>query len=90
MMRHSDNVYLAINMFEGDEGELRLHTAKIVVAAKQHECTFTRDDTHRISIGERHRVDKALVDGDFFSTYRSCETCMNRHILDFGIFEGIE
>lgn len=80
-MSHTDSEYINADPFFGDESELTLRTVKLVKARKEHACYgIGGEQNHTIKPGERHRHERALVDGDFFGSYRICLPCMDRFI----------
>lgn len=88
-MKYTEQQYLDIDMFEGDEGTLALHTKKLVKVRKQHECWFGLNDysetpNHLINIGDTAVSEKALVDGDFWGKYYMCLSCLNKEIELYG------
>lgn len=73
--------YLQYDPFSGDESVLTCRTLKIVKARKEHTC-FSLDgkQDHTINVGDYYRYEKALVDGDFFGTYRLCLKCIDKFL----------
>ena len=88
-MKYANDLYLSVNIFEGDESEIALHTSKIVKSRKPHICTFN-GEPHAIFHGDKCRVDRALIDSDIFATFYSCESCLNQYIEDYGLNEEEE
>lgn len=64
---------LRYNFDEGSKGDsgVKVMSVRIVTAAKPHKCFPCRGDIHT---GERHRVERALMNGRM-SNCRSCPTC---------------
>jgi hypothetical protein len=77
--------YLSIDMFEGDESRLALHTKKLVKVRKSHRCWFGlnkyhTESNHLIAIGDTAVFEKALVDGDFWGKYYMCLPCLDKEL----------
>lgn len=82
-MTHDDATYIRTDMFFGEEAELSLRTVKLVKARKEHDCYFSVSpygQKHTIKPGDRYRHERALVDGDFFGSYRVCLPCLDKFI----------
>lgn len=79
-MSRPDSEYLEYDPFFGDEGELTCRNAAIRTARKEYPCLggLGDGDGHTIKPGDRYRYETARVDGDFWSTYRICLTCLDR------------
>lgn len=74
----TDAEYLDYDPFFGEEGDLTCRTAAIRTARKVYAC-FGGDV---IQPGDRYRYEKALVDGDFWGTYRICLPCLEKWIRE--------
>lgn len=81
--KHTDASYINADPFFGDESALTCRTVAIRTARKGHPC-FSIDGKrdHEIRPGDRYRFESALVDGDFWGSYRICLPCMDRLIGD--------
>lgn len=81
--------YLSYDPFYGEEADLTCRTLKIVKARKDHVC-FSLDgkQDHNINKGDYYRYEKALVDGDFFGTYRLCLNCIDKFMKEEDEDEG--
>ena len=81
--------YLSYDPFYGDEADLTCRTLKVVKARKDHVC-FSLDgkQDHNINKGDYYRYEKALVDGDFFGTYRLCLNCIDKFMKEEDEDEG--
>lgn len=84
-MKYTEHQILDYDPFFGDEGELSLHTKKLVKVRKQHSCFFglgsyANKPNHKIEIGDPARFEKALVDGDYFGRYYMCIPCLEKEI----------
>lgn len=69
----SESDCLLYDPFAGDDygGGLKNETKKIVTARGEYECHICREE---ISPGDRHRVDRAILDGEWV-TARFCSIC---------------
>lgn len=80
MGKYSDNDYVSYDPFDGDRDvDVRCRSVKIVAVRKEHVCHSSLIDKkpHNVKIGERARVEKALVEGEWGSYY-VCIPCMDR------------
>lgn len=79
LLKYPEYMYIDINIFEGDFGDgITDFPAKMVKTRKVHKCHFG-NTVHEISMGSVCRYDKAIVDGEWVSTY-SCVGCMDEWI----------
>lgn len=71
----TDEEVLSYDFFADDKDcdGIRNHTSSVVTTRKEHICLFS-SQTHTIPAGERARLDKAIVDGEWKSFY-SCVAC---------------
>jgi len=84
-MAITDEDRLEYSLFQGEEGDIRLHTKNMRTAAKEHPCfggLGWPGDGHTIKKGDRYRHDRALVDGDFWGEYRICTQCLDKWIAE--------
>lgn len=83
-MSRTDSEYLEYDPFLGDEGELSCRNAAILTARKEYPCLggMGDGDGHTIKPGDRYRYETALVDGDFWGTYRICLPCIDKWIRE--------
>lgn len=82
-MKYTEEDYLSLDPFQGDEAELSCCTVKIKKARKQHKCySLTGSQDHFIEKGETYRYEKALVDRSFFGEYRMCLKCLDEWLDD--------
>ena len=83
-MAYTEQDYLGLDLFSGDDAEITCRTLKIVKARKVHPCFFGggSGDGHTIAPGETARHEKALVDGAYWGSYYVCIPCMDREIAD--------
>lgn len=80
-MKYTEQQLLDFDAFFGDEGELKLHTKKIVKVRKEHPCFLgMNSDLHTIKPGERAIFEKALVDGDYWGKYYMCFSCIEKEL----------
>lgn len=78
---YSDSDYLAADPFFGDEAELSCRTVSIRQARKNHVCySLNGSQDHQITVGEKYRHEKALVDGSFWGEYKICLHCMDKFL----------
>ena len=83
-MSRPDSEYLEYDPFFGEEGEMTCRTKALRRARKEHACFGAPDsgDSHTIKPGDRYRHETALVDGDFWGTYRICLPCIDKWIRE--------
>jgi hypothetical protein len=82
-LAYSEQDYLALDLFVGEDAELKCRTVKLVKTRKQHPCFFGQNgDGHGIAPGEYARHEKALVDSDYWGSYYLCIPCLNREMAD--------
>ncbi|MCY1263097.1 hypothetical protein D9M68_123640 [compost metagenome] len=80
-MKHDDPTYINTDPFMGDEAEITLREIRMVNARKEHDCySLTGAQDHTIKVGERHRYERALIDGDHFGSFRFCILCLDKFI----------
>lgn len=80
-MKYSEQEYINLNLFEGDESEIKLKTVKLVKVRKPQSCFLSRH-MHTIEVGQLARFEKALVDSDYWGSYYCCISCCDKE-LDF-------
>ncbi len=79
----TDAEYLNADPFFGDESELACHTVELRTARKDHVCySLDGNRDHTIKRGERHRYERASVDGSFWGEYRLCLKCLDAWMKD--------
>ena len=87
-MKYTEDIYIKYDPFLGDRDvKISCHTRKIVRIRKEHDCVLADliGEPHKISIGERAILDKAIVDGEWGSCY-ACINCMDKWLSeDVGI-----
>ena len=84
--RHTEAEYLTHDLFMGEDADIKCRTVKLVTARKTHQCWLGQArgaKPHEIAVGELHRYEKALFDGDYWGSYRCCLQCMDNEIDDF-------
>lgn len=82
-MKYTEEDYLSLDPFQGDEAELSCRTVKMKKARKKHKCySLTGNQDHFIEKGETYRYEKALVDRSFFGEYRMCLKCLDKWLDD--------
>ncbi|VVD95752.1 hypothetical protein PIN31009_01866 [Pandoraea iniqua] len=85
LTRRTEAEYLTHDLFMGEEADIKCRTVKLVTARKPHACWLGQAlgaKPHEIAVGELHRYEKALVDGDYWGSYRCCLRCMDAEIDD--------
>jgi len=82
--KHSNERYIDVALFEGEEAQITCRTVAIRTARKAHVCfgNESRSD-HQIQPGDRYRHERALVDGDHWGEYRMCLPCLDKHIAEY-------
>lgn len=82
--QHPDKRYIAVELFQGEEGDVNCRTVAMRTARKQHTCFGTEGrNNHQILPGDRYRHERALIDGDFWGEYRMCIPCLDKHIAEY-------
>lgn len=84
-MAITDEDRLEYSIFQGEDGDIRLHTKHMRTAAKEHPCfggLGSHGDGHTIKKGDCYRHDRARVDGDFWGEYRICTRCLDKWIAE--------
>ena len=83
-MSRPDSEYLEYDPFFGEEGKITCRTKTLRSARKEYACFGAPDsgDGHTIKPGDRYRYETALVDGDFWGTYRICLPCIDKWIRE--------
>lgn len=83
-MNRPDSDYLEHDPFCGDDGDLTCRNVAIRTARKEYACFGGAGDGdgHTIKPGDRYRYETALVDGDFWGTYRICLPCIDKWIRE--------
>ena len=82
--KHSDERYIAVDLFQGEEATLTCRTVEMKTARKPHVCFGAEGKAdHQIQPGERYRFEKARVDGDFWGQYHMCVPCLDKHIAEY-------
>ena len=80
----NDDMYISLDMFQGDESDVKCRTVKMRMARKKHVCFGNGiSHGHMIDIGQRYRHERALIDGSFWGEYRICIPCLDEHIKLF-------
>lgn len=86
--KYADEQYLAAELFEDGDAEIRCLTRKMVVTRKSHRCAFADvlQRPHDISAGTRVIRETAIAEGEWGSCY-SCLPCVDQwfdHLRDIG------
>lgn len=87
-LKFNDSDYIQFDPCEGDEGQVSCRTVRLVTARKEHPCFFGAapyGDGHLIGRGDVYRYERALVDGDYWGTYKVCVPCMDKWLEDIGL-----
>lgn len=80
-LTHTEQEYIDVDLFQGDEAELSCYMVKLVKTRKSHACFFgINGDGHQIAPGDHARHERALVDGDYWGSYYVCIPCLDREI----------
>lgn len=83
-MKYPEHDYICFDPFEGDRDvDVRCRTVKLVRARGEHPCWHgdnrdVSDGPHTIKHGELHRYEKALIDREYWGSYRICIACMDQ------------
>ena len=86
----TDAEYLEIDLFEGDEGEMAMRSARLLTTRKPHLCSVWSSQ-HENPSGTKARLETALVDGSFWGRYYACLPCLDRWAKEiYGDGEGEE
>jgi hypothetical protein len=84
-MKFESEVYLKNNPYRGDSDvEIKCQTVKIVTARKDHFCAMSRimnGGTHDVKTGQKAFFEKAIVDGEWRSSY-TCIDCMDHFLIN--------
>lgn len=88
--RFRDSDYIRFDPCEGDrDGDIKCRTVGLVKARKEYPCFMGAEplygDNHTIKKGDTYRKETALVDSDFWGTYRVCVPCMDDWLTDLGL-----
>lgn len=89
MSRSKSNIlekfYIHLDMFGGDESEVKMEKVRMVTVRKDQECYgswFPEAGKHHfVKKGERARLDTALVEGKWCSYY-FCVDCLNKLVKE--------
>lgn len=82
-LAYSEQDYLGLDLFVGEDADIKCRTVKLVKVRKPHACFFgSNGDGHRIEPGHIARHEKALVDGDYWGSYYLCIPCLDREMAD--------
>ena len=73
----SEDEYLRVDVFVGDEAEYECRSAKIVTTRLEHSC-LVFGPGHPIPAGSRARLEKGLVGRSFWGRYYACLPCLDR------------
>lgn len=87
-LKFNDSDYIQFDPCEGDDAAISCRTVRLVTARKSHHCFFGTGqygDGHLIDPGHPYRYERALVDGDYWGTYRVCVPCMDKWLTDIGV-----
>lgn len=80
-MSHTDAEYLSVDLFQGDEADLKCRSVKMVTTRKEHECcAYVTSAPCIIPAGSRARHERARVDASFWGSYYACTMCLDRTI----------
>ncbi len=73
----TDDDLLHIDLFAGDmdDGGARARSNRMVTTRTLHTCRFTPETHHEIPIGSRARVERAILDGEWYAIY-TCVPCL--------------
>jgi hypothetical protein len=81
-MEYTNEEYINCDPFDGEmDVDIRCKTVKIVKTRKKHPChisSFDGSEGHEVPKGSLARVEKALVDGDFWRAYYCCLPCLRK------------
>lgn len=73
----TDDDYVAVDPFAGDESDVRCRSVRIRRARARHTCYgLAGDMDHTIEPGQRYRHERALVDGTW-GEFRMCFPCLD-------------
>lgn len=76
----TDHDYIQTDPFFPDESDIKCRRVELRKARKEHLCWgLTGQMDHAIKVGERHRYERAFVDGEF-GEFRMCFSCMDKFI----------
>lgn len=88
-LKFSEADYLRFDPCDGDRDvKIECRTVRLVRARKSHQCflgSHRYGDQHLIEAGDIYRNERALVDGDYWGTYRVCVPCMDAWLTDCGV-----
>lgn len=87
MLKFDEASYLRFDPCDGDRDvRIACRTIALRTARKEHACFIGAEprygDQHTIKPGERYRFETALVDGDYWGTYRVCMGCMDKWLTE--------
>lgn len=82
---YSDHDFIVNDPFEGEESDIKCRTVKVVTVRKEQKCISpSLEKVHPIKPGERARMEKAIVDGEW-GRYYVCLACMTAWFKRDGI-----
>lgn len=86
-LRYPERDYIAFDPFEGDRDvDVRMRTVKLVRARVDYSCWYGQSgdrEPHTIKAGELHRYECALVDREYWGSYRICLPCMDKWFAEW-------
>ena len=81
-MKFKKETYLLYNPFEGDDVDIKLQSTDIIKVRKAHNCSMSYGDNyHEIQPGEYAYREKAVVEGEWASSY-CCINCMDNFLIE--------
>lgn len=91
-MKYSKEEYEADINFGDRDVDIRCQKVKLVKCKKDHECFFGlfKGDTHNIKYGEIARLETALIDQEFWSSYYICIPCLDKMLDEENGIECVE
>jgi hypothetical protein len=77
--KYSDAQYLAAELFDDGDAEIRAYQKKIVTTRKGHRCAAgdVLHEPHQIAAQTRAVKESAFVEGEWGTAY-SCLTCVDK------------
>lgn len=87
-LKFSEADYIQFDPCEGDEGQVNCRTVRLVRARTSHACFLGAApfaDQHLIQAGDVYRSERALIDGDYWGTYKVCVPCMDKYLTELGL-----
>lgn len=84
MKDYSDQQYIQLDPFDGDESDVRCREVRIVKTRKEQQCvTVGLVERHPIPAGSRARFESAIVEGEWSRSYL-CLPCMDAWLKRIG------